>query len=107
MVRYRIDQDAQTATMVQSISDPDIPLSYCCGSARQLPNRDWLIDWGRQAAGPDAGGSIGGYTADGERTFLLSFESTYSYRAQPVPPGTVTVEQLRKNMDVMCTSGCP
>ena len=32
--------------------DPDIPLSYCCGSARHLPNGDWLIDWGQQTPGP-------------------------------------------------------
>jgi Arylsulfotransferase (ASST) len=107
MARYRIDQAAQTATLVQSISDPDVPLSYCCGSARQLPNRDWLIDWGRGAAGAQAGGSIGGYAPDGERTFRLAFQSTYSYRALPVPSGSVTVKQLRENMDAMCASGCP
>jgi hypothetical protein len=107
MERYRINQAARTATLIQSISDPDIPRSYCCGSARRLPNEDWLIDWGREAEHPDAGGSIGGYTPDGERTFLLRFQTTYPYRAQPVPPGALTVDELRKNMDVICASGCP
>jgi hypothetical protein len=104
MVRYRINQGAGTATMVSSISDPDVPISNCCGSARQVANGDWLIDWGRAAGG--SSGAIGGYRPDGERTFLLSFDSTYSYRAQPVPPGAVTREQLRQGMRARCSPGC-
>jgi hypothetical protein len=107
VVQYSIDQVARTATLVRSITDPDIPLSYCCGSARQLPNQDWLVNWGRASKIAQSGGSIGGYTPDGQRTFLLTFQSTFSYRAQPVPPGALSVKQLRKNMDVMCASGCP
>jgi hypothetical protein len=106
MVRYRIKQAARTATLLESISDPDVPTSYCCGSARRLPNRDWLIDWGQAAWKARSGGSIGGYTPDGERTFLLSFDSTFSYRAQPVPPGAVTRRALRKGMTAICSPGC-
>jgi hypothetical protein len=106
MVHYRINQAAGTATMIESISDPEVPDSNCCGSARRLQNGDWLIDWGRAAQSGSLGGSIGGYRPDGERTFLLSFDSTYSYRAQPVPPGAVTREQLRKGMRAMCAPGC-
>jgi Arylsulfotransferase (ASST) len=98
-VRYRIDQAAGTATLVQQVRDPDISASYRCGSARLLPNQDWLIDWGQNSR--HGTGSIGGYEPDGERTFLLTFDSTFSYRAQPVPPGVVTAQDLRDGMDAM------
>jgi hypothetical protein len=97
-VRYRIDQSSRTATFVQSISDPDIAASYRCGSARVLANQGWLIDWGQNSR--DGAGSIGGYSPEGERTFLLTFDSTFSYRAQPVQ-GALTVGDLREGMDAM------
>jgi hypothetical protein len=98
-VRYRIDQAAGTATLVQQISDPDIAASYRCGSARLLADQDWLIDWGQNSR--QGAGSIGGYAPDGERTFLLTFDSTFSYRAQPVPAGVLTAQDLRDGMDAM------
>ena len=106
MARYRVDQAAGTATLLESLSDPDVPASFCCGSARRLPNRDWLIDWGQGSEGSQKSGAIGGYAPDGERTFLLSFDSTFSYRAQPVPQGAVTRQALRKGMTAMCSPGC-
>ncbi len=106
MVRYRISQKAGTATLLESISDPDLPASYCCGSARRVPGGDWLIDWGAASQTAKSGGSIGGYTPAGERTFLLGFDSTFSYRAQPVPKGAVTRQQLRAAMRAMCGRGC-
>ncbi len=45
-VRYRIDEQAGTATLLESISDPAVPVSKCCGSARRLGNGNWLVDWG-------------------------------------------------------------
>jgi hypothetical protein len=71
-----------------------------------LANGDWLIDWGEAAQVAQSGGAIGGYGPDGERTFLLSFDSTYSYRAQPVPSGALTRQQLRQGMTAMCAPGC-
>jgi hypothetical protein len=106
-VQFSIDQRAGTATLLRSITDPDVPVSYCCGSARRLPNQDWLIDWGQQSFGSQANGAVGGYRPDGERTFLLSFKTTFSYRAQPVPPGVLSAPQLRRAMDLMCAGGCP
>ena len=49
-VRYRINQRRGTATLLRSITDPDVSTSNCCGSARRLPNRDWLISWGKARA---------------------------------------------------------
>jgi hypothetical protein len=98
--RFRINRQAGTATLLQSITDPDVAASYCCGSARRLANGDWLIAWG--------GGNnpIGGYKPDGTRTFLLDFESRFSGRAQPVPTGVLSAEDLRQGMRTMCSSGC-
>jgi hypothetical protein len=60
-VRFRIDPAAGTAMLLESITDPGVPASWCCGSARRLGNGDWLIGWGRP-------GPIGGYEPDGQRT---------------------------------------
>ena len=100
-VRFRIDENAGTATLLQSISDPAVPASQCCGSARRLSNGDWLIDWGQANKHP-----IGGYKPNGQRTFLLTFDERSSYRAEPVPPGAVSAQDLRNAMNARCSSGC-
>jgi Arylsulfotransferase (ASST) len=95
-VRFRIDRANGTATLLDSITDPQISGSNCCGSARRLGNGDWLIDWGLNKP-------IGGYKPNGRRTFLLTFDSTFSYRAEPVPTG-VAAQDLRQGMDAMSAS---
>jgi Arylsulfotransferase (ASST) len=95
-VRFQIDQKARTATLLDSITDPSVNASFCCGSARRLENGDWLISWGQN-------NGIGGYLPDGTRTFLLkltSGEQHFSYRAEPVPP-SITADDLRAGMDSM------
>jgi hypothetical protein len=95
--RFRINREKGTATLLQSITDPDVHSSDCCGSARRLPNRDWLIDWGGYRNNP-----IGAYKPDGERIFVLRFKarSGYSYRAEPVP-ATISARDLREGMNAM------
>ena len=93
-VRFRIDAAAGTATLLQSITDPAVPVSYCCGSARRLGTGDWLVGWGKN-------NPIGGYGPNGQRTFLLDFNSDWSYRAEPVPAGAVSAQDLRQGMDAM------
>jgi hypothetical protein len=97
-VRYRIDEQARTATLLQSITDPAVRGSHCCGSARRLEDGSWLIDWGQD-------NPIGGYTRGGLRTFRLRFDSNFSYRAEPVPPGAVSAAELRDAMDSAYGSG--
>jgi hypothetical protein len=96
-VRFSIDEQSGTATLLESITDPSVTGSSCCGSARRLRNGEWLIDWGGHRP-------IGGYKPDGERTFLLRFDHTFSYRAQPVPSGVLSVEDLRRGMNAMYAS---
>ena len=93
-VRYRINQKRGTATLLRSITDPDVRNSNCCGSARRLRNRDWLISWGKHEP-------IGGYRPDGKRTFLLTFRSNFSYRAEPVPADALSAPDLRAGMRAM------
>jgi hypothetical protein len=100
-VRFRIDEQAKTATRVESITDPAVHSSECCGSARRLPNGDWLIDWGQAKDHP-----IGGYKPNGDRTFFLTFVTRSSYRAQPVPSGVLTAADFRAAMNARCSSGC-
>jgi hypothetical protein len=91
-VRFRIDEQSRTATLLQSITDPNVTFSNCCGSARRLDTGDWLVYWG-----PSNG--IGGYKPNGQRTFFLTFKS--SYRVEPVPPGALSAWKLRQAMNAM------
>ena len=94
MARYRIDAAKRTATLVQQIVDPAVTASSCCGSARTLPDSDVLIDWGSTS-------TIGEYSAKGAPVLRLTFASGFSYRATPVPLGTVTLQQIRAGMNQM------
>ena len=96
-VRFRINQETGVATMLERITDPTVTKSNCCGSARRLANGDWLVAWGLNAP-------VGGYKPDGTRTFLLSFAGNYSYRAEAVPAGAVSAQDLRDGMDAMVVS---
>jgi Arylsulfotransferase (ASST) len=99
-VRYRIDEAAGTATLLETITDPEVPASSCCGSARRLRNGHWLIGWGKDYRTAQVG-EIGGYKPNGQPTFRLSFGSGFSYRAEPVPPGAVSAQDLRDGMRAM------
>jgi len=94
MVRYRIDAAKHTATLIQQIVDPAVTASQCCGSVRTLPDGDVLIDWGDTS-------TIGEYSAQGAPLFRLTFGSGFSYRATPVPLGSVTLQQIRAGMNQM------
>jgi hypothetical protein len=102
-VRFQIDEQAGTATLLESITDPAVPTSQCCGSARRLSNGDWLINWAQTNDHP-----IAGYKPNGDRTFFMTFPSRSTYRAEPVPSGILTAPALRAAMTKMCSSaaGC-
>jgi hypothetical protein len=90
-VRYRIDERLRTARLIQAVSDPQIPFSGCCGSARRLDDGSWLTSWGGNPV-------VAGYSAGGARTFALVFGGVFSYRANPVPR-SVSTQTLRSGMD--------
>jgi hypothetical protein len=95
-VRYRIDPAAKTATLVESVSDPqDVPSSLCCGSSRKLPTGDWVMSWG-------ANPIVEEMTPSSQRAFALHFADKYfSYRAEPLMPGQLDGATLRAAMDTL------
>lgn len=95
-LRFQIDQGAGTATLLESISDPDASASFCCGSARREGDGSWLIDWGSTPI-------VGEYQPDGTPVFRLIFSPSawFTYRALPIPAGTLSARALRAGMDAM------
>lgn len=95
VVRYVIDEAAHTATLVESLSDPNILDSVCCGSARRLAGGNWVIGWG----GFDP--VIDEMTGAGTVVFRLQFAAAGNimYRALPVPYGQLDRDTLRAAMD--------
>jgi hypothetical protein len=93
--RYRIDEAAGTATLLEAVEDPDVVLSLCCGGARRLPGGNWVASWGFNPL-------IRELTPTGKVVFTLRLGGTlFSYRAVPVRPGELSVRALRAGMDAM------
>jgi Arylsulfotransferase (ASST) len=94
-LRYRIDEAARTATLVEQINAP-VPLeSQFGGSARKLPGGDWVIYWGGDLLfteqQPDSGAEVLRVTRHG---------SHWGYRVVPLPPA-VPLQSIRRGMDRM------
>lgn len=93
-VRYRLDTQKRTATLIEQVTDPRAPSSGCCGSARKLPTGNWVTEWGQNP-------SVTELAPDGKLVFRIQLlDSWFSYRAFPVPFGQITREQLREGMDL-------
>jgi hypothetical protein len=95
-VRYAIDTNGRTATLLDSVSDPQIAGSPCCGSARDLGSGVWVVGWG--------GTSHGTETVGGGRQYALSFPGYLVYRLLPLTSSQVTVDQLVSAMDAKFAS---
>ena len=95
-IRLRVDESARTATKLEEVSDPNLILSLCCGSARKLPGGNWVMSWGFY-------GIVTETTATGAPLFTLNFKSKlFSYRAVPVlRGGGLSTRRLRAGMDAM------
>lgn len=95
VLRFRIDTQARTATLVQSLSDPAVAASPCCGSARLLPGGDWVVAWGGTPL-------VNELTPYGVPVFDLTFAYPYySYRAVAVLPGQLRAAALLRAMNLM------
>jgi hypothetical protein len=93
-VRYAIDANARTASLLEQIRDPaNLPPAGCCGSARKLATGNWLVSWGGT-------NMISELTPSGTRAFNLRYQNgPFSYRSHPVLPGVMSRATLREGMD--------
>jgi Arylsulfotransferase (ASST) len=88
-IRYKIHDGV--ATLEESISDPLVGDSFCCGSARRFAG-SWLISWGGNPL-------VTEFDPQHRRIFSLTFSGGgSSYRAVPITD-ELTAEQLRRGMD--------
>jgi Arylsulfotransferase (ASST) len=95
VLRFQIDPQARTATLVQTINGPANTASACCGSDRQLPGGDWVVDWGQTGIADEVGPA-------GALLLRMSFAApTYSYRVVPVLRGQLDAAALTAGMDKM------
>jgi hypothetical protein len=93
-LRFRIDPNGMTATLLEAIADPAATDSPCCGSARKLPGGHWVISWGGIHL-------VEEMNEAGKRVFALHFAVHMSYRAFPVLRGRLVRRALRAGMDAM------
>ena len=102
-VRYVLDLNARTATLVEQKNDPaTTPIAVCCGSARKLSGGNWLMAWG-------SAGIITELSPSGSRIFDLTWDDgLFSYRSHPVPFGTLSRTALRAGHGrAVSTHVCP
>jgi hypothetical protein len=91
-LRFRIDPQRMTATLVERIAGPAAIDSPCCGSARKLPGGHWVISWGGIHLVEEVSEAA-------KRVFALHFTDHISYRVFPVLPGVLKRSALRAGMD--------
>ena len=93
-VRYAIHPRAGTATVLESVRDPNMTSqSFCCGSARRLPNGHWVVAWGGSQR-------ISEVKADGSPVLtILAPKGISPYRVVPIPAGRLPAQSLRDGMD--------
>ena len=92
-VRYKIDTVSRTATLVEQVTDSAAQSSGLVGSARKLPEGNWVTAWGGNPY-------LTEQKPDGNVVLRFTFpDSLFTYRAPAVPFGTVGRDTLRGGMD--------
>ena len=98
LVRYQIDPVARTATLVEELTDPQVPSASWGGGTRRLAGGDWVTGWGGSPFVTET-------TPAGEVVMRLRLEGASLYRAFPVPRGVLAARRLRAAMDRMNPRG--
>ena len=93
-LRFRIDENARTATLIDAVEDPTGKSAQCCGSAEVRPSGAWLIDWGHKPLISEMADDGSGFSLTLERDY-------YSYRVFPISRGRIGRYAFRRGMDVM------
>jgi arylsulfotransferase ASST len=93
VVFYRLDLEQAEARYLGQLNDPEVTASHCCGSARQLEDGGWLVSWGDNPL-------VTAFDAAGRIAFRLKLAAS-TFRAVPVPAGTVTPAELDRGLEKM------
>ena len=93
VLRYRIDEAANRAILKQSFVDDSVRFSGCCGSARLVSGKSWLVAWGGRHL-------VAAYDNAGRRLFTLK-SSRFPYRAVAATRRQLSIVRLRRAMDAM------
>jgi hypothetical protein len=95
VLRFSINTATRTATLTETVTDPAVTASPCCGSASLLPDGDWVIDWGGTQVTDEL-------APDGSPVLRLTLAAPYfSYRTFPILPGQLSLSALESGMDAM------
>ena len=104
VVRYAIDTKRRRAILRESVMDPRATASDCCGSARKLPNGDWLVGWGTSEASGENFSAL--LTPSGRLLSRLTLEGgLFSYRTVFAPARAISAASLRAGMDALYAAG--
>ena len=91
-LRFAIDTNAKTATIVERVSDSRSIPAFCCGSAAKLPTGDWVTSWGGNPY-------VTELNPQGVPQITISFTAPlFSYRVAPLG---ASIGALRQGMDAM------
>lgn len=91
VVFYRLDPADGTARYLGQLNDPEVEASHCCGSARQLGDRGWLVSWGDNPL-------VTAFDGAGRLGFRLELEAS-TFRAVPAPAGATSLAALERGME--------
>jgi hypothetical protein len=95
VLRYRIDAKKRTATLLEHLTDPDVPRSTWGGGTRKMPGGNWATAWGGEPY-------VTEMTPEGKVVLRLYFPpDNDSYRVVPIPFGQISPAKLRAAMDHM------
>jgi hypothetical protein len=93
-VRYRIDAQKRTATLLDEITEPAVTFSAAEGSARRHAKGAWAVSWG-------ATPYVTERTAKNKPIWRLTLDQAQNYRVQPIAYGRLKRHELRRAMNVM------
>ena len=96
VVRYRINERAGRARLVQAFSERRTPISVCCGSARRSGAAGWSAGAGMSL--------IGGYNLRGRRLWSLTIDK-FTYRANYATSKQLKLRRVRRAMDRVTRRG--
>jgi arylsulfotransferase ASST len=92
---FRLDLTHHRAVLTRSVGFKPAGKSVCCGGARRLPGRDWVVSWGNKPWFTELSPS-------GKPVLAIELDrGMATYRAVPILPDSLSRDRLRRAMDAM------